>query len=925
MRANDLARRGVWGSLKMMALVSSREKAFPPTQALTPPPSPGRTYRTSGVHAPPLDVRTMHSTVFGEPRRGAAKAVAGRRAMRAGLPLSLMLCFLAFVVPSSAVAQDTGEKEAPSKVKRRRRVVKPAASTRSTSSKTARKPRKAVKPAPVEDEDAQEIPVLGSGPGSEDSSSSSPPAMPPMPPPPVTTPAAAPLTPATPLTAEPAAPRALPPVGTDFNPPDAPTNPPPATATLPAHQPAPASNVPISAPFAEPALDRPLPPPSGLAGLGDDPLGGADALEESVNRVLSEAVVTTAGKRKQRISDVPLTVSWIPADELEGTGQFTLCEAIQYFPGMECRRGSMRKAAVSARGLGSNYLSNRLLLLQDGRPLTDPWTGQFYADETTPLTNLKQVEVIRGPGSSLYGSNAFSGVINVIQRQPSDLIEKGKNVGAEARVLAGQDQTWRLHGTVAGRGGPVEALLGYYGFGSDGPQLFNDPRVGRVDTNQDSLVHQVNGKVRIGPLALDADFTDAEIGRPGGTHISTVGNCGRCHYTPNDSESVQNFNASAQVDQQVTDNLRLFGQAYGFFKRRDVQMENAFGGDPTRALGKRRRLGGEARALWTLGDLNVTFGGDLKADTVNVPNVLPELSMDDTRQTILGGFVDAEYRLFNRLVLGAGARYDRYQIPERVWRNRTDQISPRASVVFHAVPELLTLRTNYGRAFRAPTLAELAINQQMYAATLVGNGNLRAETLDTIEASVDFWPFERRVRLTGTGFYNLAKNFINQQLVFGSVSQFQNMGDARVAGFELEAAAQIPSINSSFDIAYQFLDAKALPYDDGPQSPLDYAPAHRIYARGRTNIGKVAFVELYALLVGSRYDPGFEVDETTGLPTTRVQLPSYVTASARVGFNVYDGISVSFLGSNLFNAQYEESHGFPAPPQSFFSEVKVRY
>ncbi|NVJ02967.1 TonB-dependent receptor [Myxococcus sp. AM009] len=897
MRANDLARRGLWGSLKMMALMFSRETAFPRTQALAPSPSPDRTYRTSGVHAPPLDVRTMHSTVFGEPRQGAAKAVAGRRALRAGLPLSIMLCVLSLVVPSSATAQEVAQAEAPAKVKRRKRVVKPAR----PAARTAKKPKKPVQPPA----DEPEIPVLGGEP-------------PPEEPPPSLAPAA-PLAPATPLTAEPL-PLPPPPVGTDFIPPDAPTNPPPATA-----QPEPASNVPITAPFAEPAMNRPLPPPSGLAGLDGDPLGGADALEESVNRVLSEAVVTTAGKRNQRISDVPLTVSWIPADELEGTGQFTLCEAIQYFPGMECRRGSMRKAAVSARGLGSNYLSNRLLLLQDGRPLTDPWTGQFYADETTPLTNLKQVEVIRGPGSSLYGSNAFSGVINIIQRQPSDLIEKGKNVGAEARVLAGQDQTWRLHGTVAGRGGPVEALLGYYGFGSDGPQLFNDPRVGRVDTNQDSLVHQVNGKVRIGPLALDADFTDAEIGRPGGTHISTVGNCGRCHYTPNDSESVQNFNASAQVDQQVTDNLRLFGQAYGFFKRRDVLMENAFGGDPTRALGKRRRLGGEARALWTVGNLNVTFGGDLKADAVNVPNVLPELSMDDTRQTILGGFVDAEYRLFDRLVFGAGARYDRYQIPEQVWQNRTDQISPRASVVFHAVPELLTLRTNYGRAFRAPTLAELAINQQMYAATLVGNSNLRAETLDTIEASVDFWPFDRRVRLTGTGFYNLAKNFINQQLVFGSVSQFQNMGDARVAGFELEAAAQIPSINSSFDIAYQFLNARSLPYDDGPQSPLDYAPAHRIYARGRTNIGKVAFVELYALLVGSRYDPGFEVDEATGLPTTRVQLPSYVTASARVGFNVYDGISVSFLGSNLFNAQYEESHGFPAPPQSFFSEVKVRY
>jgi outer membrane receptor protein involved in Fe transport len=690
---------------------------------------------------------------------------------------------------------------------------------------------------------------------------------------------------------------------------------------------APSSNVPQRSPFTGPASTRALPPPSSLAGLDiPDPVAaqeGGASLEESVQQLLSEVVVSTASKRNQRIVDVPMTVSWIPAEELEGTGQFTLCEAIQYFPGMECRRGSMRKAAVSARGLGSNYLSNRLLLLKDGRPLTDPWTGQFYADETTPLSNLKQVEVIRGPGSSLYGSNAFSGVINIIERQPSDLMKDGRNVGVDARLLAGQDQTWRAQATAAGRGGPVEALVSYYGFGSNGPQLFNDAKTGRVDTNEDSLVHQVSGKVRVKSLALDADFTSAEIGRPGGQQISTVGNCGRCHYTPNDVERVQNFNASAQVDQQITDNLRVFAQGYTLFKRRTVDLENMITGEMQPALGKRRRLGAEARALLSVGDLSVTFGGDFKNDLVNNQNILPGLTMDDTTQNILGGFVDAEFRPFSNLVLGAGARYDKYMIPEKVWSMRTDQISPRASVVFHA-HSALTLRANYGRAFRAPTLAELAINQQMYASTLLGNSNLRAETLDTVEASVDFWPFDRKVRLTGTGFFNYARNFINQELLFGSTSQFKNIGDAQVRGFEVEAAAQVASINSSFDVAYQFLDARALAFEGRAEGPLDYAPSHRIYARGRTNFGKVAFAELYGVYVGERFDPGYQINSATGV-AERVKLTGYVTATARVGANVTEGLSVSLLGSNLFNAKYEESHGFPAPPLSIFSEVKYQY
>ncbi|HYH94956.1 TonB-dependent receptor plug domain-containing protein [Hyalangium sp.] len=702
----------------------------------------------------------------------------------------------------------------------------------------------------------------------------------------------------------------------------------PAAGSLPppgglAAEPAPSSNLPNTSPFAGPESSRALPPPSSMAGVGlEDPLSGQSSIETAVNQLLSEAVVTTAGKRNQRLQDVPLTVAWIPAEELEGTGAFTLCEAIQYFPGLECRRGAMRKVAVSARGLGSNYLSNRLLLLKDGRPLTDPWTGQFYADETTPMTNLKQVEVIRGPGSSLYGSNAFSGVINLIERQPADLMQEGRDFGAEGRLLAGQDNTYRVQTTAAGRAGPVEALASYYGFISDGPQLFNDVRTGRVDTNEDSRVHQVSGKVKVKSFSLDADYTNANLGRPGGKQISTIGNCGRCHYTPDDNEHVENLNASVQFDNQVTDNVRVFGQGFALFKRRKIDLKNMITEELQPTLGKRRRFGGEVRALVSLDKFNVTFGGDVKDDLVNNQNVLQGLTSDDTTQTIIGGFVDAEYRPLSRLVLSAGARYDRYQIPENVWTARSNQISPRASIVFHAMDDL-TLRTNYGRAFRAPTLAELAINQQMYAATLIGASDLRAETLDTYEVAVDFWPFNRRVRMTATGFYNHAKNFINQQLMFGSTSQFRNIGDARVVGAELEMAAQIPSANSSFDVAYQFLDAQSLPYGGGDSAQLDYAPHHRIYARARTNIGKVGFAEVYGLFVGPRFDPGFIVEET-GV-TERVKLPSYVTATARVGVNVNETVSLSLLGTNLFDSQYEESHGFPAPPRGVFSEVKIRY
>lgn len=682
-------------------------------------------------------------------------------------------------------------------------------------------------------------------------------------------------------------------------------------------------SVPALAPFTGPASGRPLPPPSQLAGM-DFSAPGETSLEDVILQVQTEQLVETASKRAQKLNEVPMTVAWIPAEELEGTGQFSLCDAIQYFPGMECRRGPMRKVAISSRGLGSNFLSNRLLLLQDGRPQTDPWTGQFYGDETTPLTNVKQIEVIRGPGSSLYGSNAFSGVINIIRRSASDVIKDGRDYGADLRLLGGQHNTYRLQATTAARQGDLEGLVHYYGFSSEGAELFSDPSLGIEDRNQWTNTHHVEAKAGYKGLSLDADFTSSGIGRPGGTHISTVGNCGRCHYTPNDAEYVQQFNANAQFDHKVNNAFRFFVQAYTLFKRRTVDQENMITGELEPVLGKRNRVGGEARGLLTFGDLNVTFGGDAKNDTVNNLNILPEFNPDQMRQMVLGAFIDGEYRISERVIVSAGARYDHYDIPKEVWRANTSQLSPRASVVFHAVPNLVTLRTNYGRAFRAPTLSELAINQQMYASTLIGNPYLRAETLDTVEAAIDVWPAGGAVRLTGTGFYNNAKDFINQTFSIGSTSQFVNIGDARVVGFEVEAAAQVRSINSAFDIAYQYLDAQNV-VDGRAVGRLDYAPNHRLYLRGRTHFGQIGFAELYAVYAGERFDPGFNVDPQTGEPTTRVKLAPYLVANARVGANVYKGLSASLLGANIFNTRYQEVHGFPANPLSLFAELKYVY
>ena len=99
------------------------------------------------------------------------------------------------------------------------------------------------------------------------------------------------------------------------------------------------------------------------------------------------------------------------------------------------------------------------------------------------------------------------------------------------------------------------------------------------------------------------------------------------------------------------------------------------------SLGKRRRVGAEARALFNYKWLNITVGGDLKFDVVNNKNILSNLSPTDVNENIYGVFADAEVRPVKKLILGAGVRYDYYDIPDKLWGNSTSKVSPRASDV----------------------------------------------------------------------------------------------------------------------------------------------------------------------------------------------------------------------------------------------------
>jgi iron complex outermembrane receptor protein len=126
--------------------------------------------------------------------------------------------------------------------------------------------------------------------------------------------------------------------------------------------------------------------------------------------------VTSVARRPQRAEDAPAALSVLTAEELERSGVTTVPDALRLVPGVQVARVSSNVWAVSIRGFNGRF-SNKLLVLIDGRSVYNTLlSGVFWSDHDLPIDDIARIEVIRGPGAALWGSNAVNGVINIITK-----------------------------------------------------------------------------------------------------------------------------------------------------------------------------------------------------------------------------------------------------------------------------------------------------------------------------------------------------------------------------------------------------------------------------------------------------------------------------------------------------------------------------
>ncbi|HEY3813117.1 MAG TPA: TonB-dependent receptor [Caulobacteraceae bacterium] len=148
---------------------------------------------------------------------------------------------------------------------------------------------------------------------------------------------------------------------------------------------------------------------------------GPDDLKNLSLEQLADVQVTSVSKRPEALLDAPAAVYVITADDIRRAGATRLPEALRLAPNLEVARVNASEYAISARGSNSLEASNKLLVLIDGRSLYSPVGSQVYWDQiNVPLADVDRIEVISGPGGTLYGVNAMNGVINIITKSASE-------------------------------------------------------------------------------------------------------------------------------------------------------------------------------------------------------------------------------------------------------------------------------------------------------------------------------------------------------------------------------------------------------------------------------------------------------------------------------------------------------------------------
>lgn len=531
--------------------------------------------------------------------------------------------------------------------------------------------------------------------------------------------------------------------------------------------------------------------------------------------------VYSAAKREQKTSEAPSSVTVVTSQDVRAHGWRTLSELLRSVPGIYVTN-TRTYGSAGVRGFErSGDFGGRTLLLVNGHRMNDPLydSAAIVEDFILDLDLIDRVEIVRGPGSTLYGTNAFFAVINVITKR-ADQFD-----GFEASGEFGTFDAARGRLTFGTRGADgSETVISASGFTSDGkPDIYMPRLVGDIEGfdgvlrgGDNESATRYMGSHRRGGLTVEGFY----VGRDKDTPPAY----GTVPYLPRHTFDARAF-VEARYEHALSPDATLSTRlAYDWYKYVGDYLYDI--GEPEFLLNKdfsqSETVSGELQLSFKPAAGHQATAGfeyrDNYRQLMQNYDVNPEFYVldIDPATKILGLYLQDEYRPSDRFGLTAGLRYDHYD-------SFGESVSPRLALVY-GLDAATTLKLLYGEAFRAPNANEFYYEEVAADYSVVRNLDLQPEEITTYEVVCER-QFGPNWRGSLAGFLNRATDMIDQYWYYDEADErdiyyFDNSSDdIEARGFELQADGQLGE-STRIGASYSYTKTK----DDATGEPLILAP-----------------------------------------------------------------------------------------------------
>lgn len=619
---------------------------------------------------------------------------------------------------------------------------------------------------------------------------------------------------------------------------------------------------------------------------------------------LLDVKIVTASKYSQKRSETASSVTVIDNQQIKQFGYRTVGDALRSVPGFFINNNRQYEN-VGIRGFDQSADYNgRMLVMIDGIRINEAIYDSGFVGNELPLDIdlLERIEVVRGPGSSMYGSNAFLAVVNLITRKGKDL-QGGELAGAWSSfdTYKGRFSYGRKHDN------GLEYLVSGTGLSSEGPALkfpeqASDNNLSGLTKTNNEDGEQVFAKASWGDFNFEGGYGNRNKGVPGGLYGTNFDDPATRYQ---DREAFVNL----QYEKALTPKLDLISRAfYGDYNFTGLYQ---YGSTTNNSLAHAWWTGFETRLISTHFDRHTVIAGlevqeNWLQDQTNFDiNPFALYSQDVRDSHRIGVYIQDDIAVTQQLKLSLGARMDDYSLVTNIL------FSPRVGLIYQLFPET-TLRLQYGQAFRAANAAQ---QFQAYAPAdgfsgLKANPSLQPEHVKTYEVGLEqtiakYWNF------TATGYYMNLDKLIALQAVDDDFEQQTNANSQTGYGGEFALRRQWAN-------GIQLRTGYSVQYANNTDGSILNIP-HHIYQ-----------LNLMAPLFTPKLHGGLEMQTLSGRESLAGKVPSYTRLNLSL---LYQPIKSVDLSASVYDLLYDNKiepsvAGLPLIPQegrTFRLKLELRF